>query len=238
MKMFTQFINETDNGADIKKNTKKNGFTIPATYKYNAYDKTYEYVSRQGFRGETAIRGVMDKLESAGWEIIDNRDSFVPDGSRVDYNTVMISPDKTVIFKSNCSYGGTSWNNYYKGVFKLVTDEEDELTLLALSEEFAKVFKEIGFRACLGGNGVGKDTIKQDSEGRPVAYFGMYLPSKSDFDVKTINRYKQNLESWKQIGEDEWEKGDFRVALVPEYEGSNFVRFAITYIGNVKRVKI
>ncbi len=240
MKTFTQYITETaDNGSDLKKAVKKNGFTIPTTYKYGTYTKTYEYYSKQGFRGEATIRGTIEKLEAAGWAKFDDYDKFTPDGSKISYHSVLMSPDKTVLFKSNCSYGGTSWDNYYKGEFILISDEEDKLTMINVRKEFAKVFSEIGFRACTGGSdGVGEDTIKQDSEGRPVAYIGMYLPSKSEHDVKIMNGYKQNLSSWKKAGEDKWEKGDWMVEIVPDREGSNFRRFAITYIGNVKRVKL
>ena len=191
MKTYSQFITEADNGADLKKAVKKNGCAIPASFKYLPNTKIYHYYSKQGFRGETTVRGVLDKLEEAGWTKFEDYDKFTPDGSRVSYHSVLMSPDKSVLFKSNCSYGGTSWDNYYSAEFRLVADEEAELTKKRNFNEIDSYLKELGIRYA------SSDEMIDNSTWTTSGAFAPDIPKK--------------VSAWKQVGNNEWEKGNCRV---------------------------
>lgn len=217
MQNYSQYITETaDNGSDLKKAVKNNGFTIPTSFKYvGGRAKIYNYYSKQGFRGEATVQGVQEKLVAAGWTKFEDYDKFTPDGSTVSYHTVLLSPDKTVLYKSNCSYGGTSWDNHYSAEFRLVSTEEAELTKRKTFEEIDNYLKECGIRYCSW------DEINDE-----------LVWVNTGASVRDIVK---KMDSWKSVGVNEWEKGNCRVKFE---EGGVWGKILVSLIKPVKPVKI
>jgi hypothetical protein len=202
MNNFTQYITEAvGNVADLKKAIKKNGFTVPASFKqepFTPYKLTYK--AKGGYRAEQMIGDVISKLQDAGWMEYDDCEKITPDGSDVSYKSSIVSPDKTVMFVSNTSYGGYSRDNFYLAEFVLVSDLEDELGRAANFKTMKPELTNLGFRYV-----------------DPNYYFvdQFTFVSTGAENKNVLNK----LESWKSEGENMWSKGN----LTAKYEqGSEF----------------
>ena len=128
MKTLTEYIiNEAADERGIKALAKKNGCPLSGKldnrgiYLIKAFSK--------GFRGGTILKELEHKLQDANWTVVDGTevDKVVPDGSRVDFDIMYVSPDEELLCAINRSYGGTSADNYYSAKFCKTTDFEAEV---------------------------------------------------------------------------------------------------------------
>ena len=234
MKTYSQYITE-NLSSDLKKAVKKNGFVIPASFKYNDYSNCFHYSSSKGFRGENVVRSVMTKLKEAGWTMLDNYTDFTPDGSTVEYNNALVSPDHIVLYKCNCSYGGTSYNNYYSAAFVLVADEEEKLTQANVKSALMNFIKGIGLSTYSF-----PGSIQKNEKGQYICYYGHYSDT-SKIETKILDDLRNALKSWKPVGEDAWENNSFRVEIQDDHDYPHlkgWKEIMITVLKNPKTIKI
>jgi len=199
MKTFTQFITEAlANVGELKKAIKKNGFTVPASFKQeNPKLNKLTYKAKGGFRGEQVIGDIMTKLQDVGWVKYDGVEKITPDGSNVEYKSSLVSPDKNVVFMSNTGYGGTSWDNFYLADFVLTTDLEEELGRAANYQIMKAELSNLGFRYV-------------DPTYNFVDQFTFVNKGAGNVDAV------KKLDSWRSVGENTWEKGDLTATYEKE----------------------
>lgn len=214
MKTYSQYITEAE-GSDLKKAIKKNGFAIPASFKYNNWSNCFAYSSSKGYRGEGVVREIVVKLKELNWTLLDNYTDFTPDGSTVEYNTALVSPDHNVIYKCNTSYGSTSYSNYYSAQFIFAADEENHINMLNVKNELMKFIKNIGLSTyAFPGD------IQKNEQGQYICYYGHYSDA-SKMDTKILDDLRNTLSSWKSVGEDAWENNTYKIEILPDHQYSH-----------------
>ncbi len=199
MQNYSQYIIESLEGVGgLKKAAKKNGIAIPATFKQeNKNAKDLIYKASGGYRGEKLIKDLISKLLGSGWKKFDDIEKFTPDGSKFEFRSSLVSPDQSVIFISNTGYGGCSFDNYYYARFILTDDFESELTRADVYNAMAPVLAELGFRYV-------------DPK---YKFVDLFTFKNTGAGVKDAVK---KLESWKSVGENTWEKGNYIATYNPE----------------------
>ena len=115
----------------LKNMIKKNGYSVPATFKFDENRQKLIYSANSGHRGDKVLGSIKEKLEAAGWKSLKkfNKDKAKPDGSWVEYLSTYLSPDKKVVFHSDRFFGETSRENKYSGEFETTENFSVSLSL-------------------------------------------------------------------------------------------------------------
>lgn len=105
---------------NLKKLVKLNGFSIPGSFEFNEKEEKFIYASSKGFRGDTLLSDIRDKLKNAGWKSLKDFNTVKnhPAGNWIEYFESYISPDKKVVFNTDKYFGETSASNRYRGEFE------------------------------------------------------------------------------------------------------------------------
>lgn len=201
MKTLNEYIiSESADERGIKALAKKNGCPLSGKLDNRGIYLIKSFA--KGFRGGTILKELEHKLQDANWTVVDGTevDKVVPDGSRVDFDIMYVSPDEELLCAINRSYGGTSADNYYSAKFCKTIDFEAEVNKEKNLEMMRPLLKQLG----------------------------IWMPDFDRFDgVTYVDRPAKDLEGkipsgFKKKGDDEWESKDFIIKVVPAKDGEFF----------------